>query len=90
MQTYPFSPAMKATISQWGNSLALRIPKGIAEELGLLGGTTVDLHVEDDTLHIAKMESKEDRLEKLITRISPENRHDLVDWGPAQGKEVDL
>lgn len=90
MHTYSISSDMKATITQWGNSLALRIPKGIAQELGLIGGTTVDLQIEDDTLRIAKKASKEEQLHKLLERITPENFHAPVDWGSPQGKEEDV
>lgn len=32
-----------ATIQMWGNTRAVRIPKGLAEELSLQPGTTVEL-----------------------------------------------
>ena len=32
-----------ATIQMWGNTRAVRIPKGLAEELSLRPGTTVEL-----------------------------------------------
>ena len=35
--------AMKVKVAKWGNSLAVRLPKHLAEELGLSPGKTVDL-----------------------------------------------
>ena len=29
---------MKAKIAKWGNSVALRVPRGLAEDLGLMPG----------------------------------------------------
>lgn len=33
-------------------------------------------------------EKQQETLEELISRITDENRHDLVDWGPPVGNEV--
>jgi antitoxin MazE len=41
---------MEAHIARWGDSLALRIPRPVAERLGLGEGATVDLSVEQDRL----------------------------------------
>ena len=35
----------KVTISKWGNSSAIRLPKAVMDELGLADGETVDLTV---------------------------------------------
>jgi antitoxin MazE len=37
---------MRATVAKWGNSLALRLPRGIAGDADLTEGTVVDLAVE--------------------------------------------
>jgi len=37
---------MKTTISKWGNSLAFRIPKHIADRLQIQEGSSVDISVE--------------------------------------------
>ena len=37
----------KVTISKWGNSAAIRLPKAIMEELSLTEGDTVDVTVRD-------------------------------------------
>ena len=41
---------MKAKIQKWGNSLALRIPKPIAEDLGVAQNSLVDLVMMKKTL----------------------------------------
>ena len=41
---------MRATICKWGNSLGLRIPRGLAEDAGLTEGSVVELRLEDGRL----------------------------------------
>jgi antitoxin MazE len=41
---------MKVKIAKWGNSLAVRLPKKLAEELGLAPGKTVELERRDLSL----------------------------------------
>ena len=43
---------MKVKIAKWGNSLAVRLPKRLADELDLAPGTTVDLEKQGSKLTI--------------------------------------
>ena len=43
---------MRTRIAKWGNSLALRLPKNLAEDIRLVEGATVDLRVEGDALMV--------------------------------------
>ena len=72
-------------VAQWGTSLAIRIPKPLAEELKLQEGTAVELSAQDGQLTIAR---KELDIEEMISRITPDNRHEEWDLGPPQGKEI--
>ncbi|KFI63190.1 AbrB/MazE/SpoVT family DNA-binding domain-containing protein [Bifidobacterium cuniculi] len=49
--------ASHAVVAQWGNSEAIRIPKGIREELGLHAGDTVSLEVSDGSLVVTPLAS---------------------------------
>jgi len=73
----------KGKISKWGNSLALRIPRSVAEELGIKENSSVYLTVNEGSLCV----EKEPSLEELAAMITDENRQELVDFGPAVGKE---
>ena len=77
--------ATDSHVAQWGTSLAIRIPKPLAEELELQAGTAVELSAEDGRLTVAR---KEPDIEEMIARITPENRHEEWDLGPPQGKEI--
>jgi antitoxin component of MazEF toxin-antitoxin module len=78
---------MQARISRWGGSLALRIPKGAAEALGLREGDTVTIAEENGTLRIAR--SGRIDIERLIDAITPATLHRDDEWleSPAAGNE---
>ncbi|MEK7480805.1 MAG: hypothetical protein AAB604_01735 [Patescibacteria group bacterium] len=45
----------------------------------------------DTTRHsiiIQQIPKKEETLEDLVARITPENRHKKIDWGGPVGKEI--
>ena len=79
---------MLATISKWGNSRALRIPKELALETGLDFGSKVELVLEDGQLRIVPVKEPRYTLAELVAQITPENRHAEIDMGPALGQEV--
>jgi len=79
---------MVSTIAKWGNSLALRIPQNIAKEIDLAEGTEVDLVLVDGNLVIKPRTRRQYSLEELIQAINPENLHDEIDYGTAEGNEV--
>jgi antitoxin MazE len=74
-------------VTRWGNSLAVRIPKALAEQTDLREGSEVELRVIDGALTVRPRAPSYD-LEELLAQITPENRHDEVDWGEPQGKEA--
>lgn len=85
---------MKAKIAKWGNSLALRLPRQLAEDLGLGNGSIVELGRKGTKL-VAETAPKRAiphyRLEDLIAEmdgLSPENEPETVDWGPDVGAEI--
>ncbi len=75
---------MSMTIQKWGNSLGIRIPSTLAKQAGLSEGTAVDLEVIMDSLVIRR---KHQDLEELLAGVTPENMHNEVDIGEAQGAE---
>ena len=83
---------MKIAFLKWGNSLALRIPKAFAQEIGASVGKAANMEVREGKLvvEIAKPKRRRRRytLEQLVTGITPENRHRELEWGPAVGNEV--
>lgn len=66
---------MRATVRKWGNSLALRIPTGLAEDARLSDGVEVEIAVDAGRLVIEPVADREPALEDLLAGITPENLH---------------
>jgi antitoxin MazE len=79
---------MKATIKKWGNSLALRIPKPLAAEVGLEADSPIELSLKNGKLLISPVRKQKVQLEDLLEQVTPENIHREVDTGPAVGGEI--
>ena len=78
---------MRSRISKWGNSLAVRLPRGIIEESGLVEGSDVELTLRDGRIVIAPV-GPEYQLHELVEGITSENRPTETDWGRPTGNEV--
>ena len=79
---------MRSKIQQWGNSLALRIPKPFAEEAGLARQSEVEVSVVDGNVVIFPVREPQPTLEELLAEVTEENRHSEIDTGPAVGREI--
>ena len=76
---------MTVAIKKWGNSLALRIPKDIAQTLHIENNTTLELNIKDGRLIIEPQ--NESLLESLVSRIDADNLHAEVETGKVVGNE---
>ena len=74
---------MKVTIRKWGNSLALRIPKSVAEEASLADESVVDLKVVNERIVVSNVEPVT-TLEQLLADVDECNLHGEVPTGPAR------
>ena len=72
---------MRAKIQKWGNSLAMRIPKSIAQDVGLRPDTDIEISTQEGKPCLL-LTRREYTLEELVRGITPENRHSEVDLGP--------
>ena len=79
---------MKATIQKWGNSLALRLPKALAQEAKIREGSKVELVGTPDGVLVKSRRKPRYRLSDLLARVTPENVHPETDWGASAGREV--
>ncbi len=78
---------MLSTVRKWGNSAAVRLPASVMDEAKLRLDQEVEMRVEHGAIFIVPRPSNID-IDAMIDEITPENRHDEVDWGPPVGKEV--
>jgi antitoxin MazE len=78
---------MKTCSEKWDDSLALRIPKPLAEESNLRKDSSVDVTVRRGKLVVA-IEEPQPSLENLVAKITPRNRYSEVETGKTVGNEV--
>ena len=74
----------QSTVAKWGASLAVRIPKAIAEQWGVREGSAVELVSRGEQVVMRK---KKYDLTEMLAKVSPENLHSEVDSGPPAGRE---
>ena len=79
---------MESSVQQWGNSLAIRIPKHLANEIRLTKGSKVELTVTQNNLVISPSKRPRYALEELVAGITPESLHEEIPTGPPVGNEV--
>jgi antitoxin MazE len=79
---------MRARVQKWGNSLALRIPKSFAAEVGLQKEAPVEISLADGKLVIRPIAEPKLTLKQLLAGVTKENLHREIDTGPVVGKEA--
>lgn len=79
---------MKTTAQKWGNSLAIRVPKSVAAQVGLKAHDDLDIVVQEGTVVLKPHLRRVYRLEDLVKRITAKNVHDERDFGEPVGREV--
>ncbi len=79
--------SIRVQISKWGNSLGLRVPKDIAEQVGLHEGTRVDVEARDDGSVVIRKAVKRYTLEELVAGMTPDKAHPSWD-DPPRGEEL--
>jgi len=77
---------MTVAVKKWGNSLALRIPKDIAQTLHIENDSILELNIKNGALVIEPQNKT--LLENLVFRIDTSNLHHEVDTGKAVGNEA--
>ncbi len=79
---------MITKVQKWGNSLAVRIPRSVAQDTHLSSGNSVDVAVQDGQIVIAPARRSRFRLDELLKGVTPQNRHLESDSGIAVGREA--
>ena len=79
---------MLSKVQLWGNSLALRIPRYIANQMKLDNGSNVDVSLEEEKLIIKPVKDKKESLNAMLSKINNENIHKEEDFGGPVGGEI--
>lgn len=75
-------------VSKSGDGLAVVIPGWMAQEAKISEGDTLELFINVTGEIILRSPIRKYELEDLLSKITPENRHEEIDWGASVGKEV--
>ena len=79
--------ATQSKVKKWGNSLGIRISKSMADEVNITENTIINLSVNNNSI-ILTPAPKNNNLEDLLSRITPDNTHSEIDFGDKVGKEI--
>jgi antitoxin MazE len=79
---------MKTTAQKWGNSLAIRVPKSVAVQVGIQEQDEFEIEVQDGNVVLKPQLQRVYRLEDLVKQITPNNLHGEIGMGNPVGREV--
>ncbi|MHC5250112.1 AbrB/MazE/SpoVT family DNA-binding domain-containing protein [Enterococcus sp. LJL90] len=80
----------KITVNNWGNSLAIRIPKDISQKFNVENGDKLNIEIKDNQLIITHTVEEEKTLtfEELFADYNGESfKTELIDFGESTGNE---
>ena len=79
---------METKVKKWGNSLAVRIPKPLAAQVGLDQGSPIEFSLSEGSLIITPVVEPVYELEELLAEVTEGNLHNEVDLGDPMGIEA--
>ncbi|MCC5663280.1 AbrB/MazE/SpoVT family DNA-binding domain-containing protein [Nostoc sp. CHAB 5784] len=79
---------MTTVVTKWGNSLAIRLPKALAEQVNVKEGTDITFSVSGNSIVITPQQRKKYTLDELLEGMTPDNFHPEIDTGSGVGNEV--
>jgi antitoxin MazE len=79
---------MQAQVLKWGNSLAVRIPKPVAEDAHFEVGDALEIAVDADGVVQLQRVGAMPTLAQMVAQITPENRYEEVSAGVEIGREI--
>ncbi len=77
---------MQVQLSKWGNSLGLRLPRALAQQIGASEGQKVNI-VADGARLIIEPVAPTFSLQDLLVNMTPESMRAAFDWGEDEGRE---
>ncbi|MGF9563320.1 PbsX family transcriptional regulator [Neorhizobium sp. JUb45] len=79
---------MRVTVKKMGDSASIPIPAEIMEAANLSVDTEVDVRAQNGRVIVELVGEGDLSLDEMIARITPDNRHDEVDFGAPVGREL--
>ena len=78
---------MHIRVERWGNNLAVRIPKSLAEDADVSEGMIVDLTIRQGKIVAIVAKKGKWPLKQLLDKVNNMNRHAEIDFGAPIGRE---
>ncbi|ALB40324.1 MULTISPECIES: AbrB/MazE/SpoVT family DNA-binding domain-containing protein [Nostocales] len=78
---------MTTVVAKWGNSLAIRIPRSVAEQAQVTEGIAINFSVEGNRIVITPQKRKKYTLDELLEGMTPDKFHPEFETGNAVGNE---
>ncbi len=78
---------MKARVQKWGNSLGIRIPKVLAQEVSLHVDAEVEMTGTEGRIVIVPVRNRHPTLRQLLSLVAEDNLHGEIGAGGSLGKE---
>lgn len=83
---------MNAKLKKWGNSMGVRIPKEILDNLGVKEDWEFEIIEKENSIELKPVYKnnlkKKYTMDELLAGMDKNNRPELYDWGPDVGKEI--
>lgn len=79
---------MSTTVRKWGNSLGIRIPKSVAEQVEFREGTAVEFSTAQGVLMIRAKRRRKYTLAQLLAKAKGPSPHRDLDRGGPVGREL--
>lgn len=79
---------MTGQVGKWGNSLAVRLPKDMVQELGIKVNDTIDFTIEKGKIVLEVVEDEPSFTLEELLKDYPDTQEEEVDWGHGVGLEA--
>lgn len=79
---------MTAAIAKWGNSLAIRIPQAIAEQVQIQAGSEISMDIIDGKIVLTPHRQRKYTLDELLDGMTSDNLHTEISTGVSVGNEA--
>ena len=83
-----YEQKMEALVTKWGNSLGIRLPASIANQVKITDGTKVNLILKKNKIEIVPLKPGKYSLDDMLSNISDDNLHSEIDSGESLGVEI--
>ena len=88
ISAYSRQVSMQTQVQKWGNSLGLRIPRRLGEQIGLDAGNAVSLSAKNGELVVMPAVPTCLSLDELLAAVSDSNLHSSVETRSGVGAEI--